>query len=144
MFNTKTAQFAWKNLTVIIEGRPVLGITDIEYGPTKNLEAIYGAGDNPQFIGEGNKAYAGTVEMLQADFEALIEEARKRGGIDHTDLEVSITVAYIPKEATQLPKTVVDRLSGVKFSGNVKKFTQGDTHMKVSMPFMCLAIEPQI
>ena len=143
-FSTKTAQFAWKNITVIIEGRPIAGITDIEYDTEKELEEIYGAGDSPQFIGEGNKKYSGTIELLQNDYEALVEEAKKRGGDDVTDLETSITIAYIPQGLANLPKMVVDRVSGVKFSSDGKKMAQGDRFAKMSMPFVCLGIEHQI
>jgi hypothetical protein len=143
-FNSKTAQFAWKNIVAIIGGRPVAGITDIEYGTEKDLDEIYGAGDSPQFIGEGNKSYSGTIELLQNDYEALVETAKNEGGDDITDLEVSIVVSYIPKGIANLPKTVIDRLVGVKFSSDGKKMSQGDKFLKMSLPFKCLGIEHQI
>lgn len=145
MFSTKTAQFAWKNLKVLVDGRPTIELTDIEYNTEKELEEIRAAGDNPQFIGEGNKTYSGTMEMLQSGYEALVEEAKKRGGDDITDLEVDIIVAYIPKKGVAtLTKTVVDRVAGVKFSKGGKKFGQGNTHIKVQLPFKALGIEPQV
>jgi hypothetical protein len=144
MFSTKTGQFAWKNIIAIIGGRPVAGVTDIEYIPNKELEYVYGAGEEPQFIGEGNKSYTGTIELLQNDYEALVEAAKNGGGNDVTDLELSIIVSYIPTGAANLPKTVIDRLIGVKFSSGGKKMSQGDKFLKMSLPFMCLGIEHQI
>ena len=147
MFSTKTAQFAWKNLSVLIDGRPTIELTDIEYNPSKQLEEIFGAGDNPQFIGEGNKTYAGSIEMLQSGYEALVEEAKKRGGDDVTDLEVDIIVSLVPmgtSAATIAMKTVVDRVVGAKFEKGGKKFSQGNTHIKVALPFKALRIEHQI
>lgn len=143
-FSTKIAQFAWKDIVAVIEGRPVSGITDIEYTTEKNLEEIYGAGDSPQFIGEGNKSYKGTIELLQNDYEALVEAAKSRGGDDVTDLEISIVISYVPKGIENLSKTIVDRLVGVKFSSDGKKMTQGNTHAKMSLPFKCLGIERQL
>jgi hypothetical protein len=143
-FNSKTAQFAWKNIIAIIGGRPVAGISDIEYTTQKELEEVYGAGDSPQFIGEGNKSYRGTIEMLQNDYEALVEAAKSGGGDDVTDLEISIVVSYIPKGIENLPKTIIDRLVGVKFSSDGKKMTQGNKFLKMSLPFICLGIEHQI
>jgi hypothetical protein len=143
-FSSKTAQFAWKNIMAIIGGRPVAGITDIEYTTEKELEEVYGVGDSPQFIGEGNKSYKGTIELLQADYEALVEAAKNDGGDDVTDLELSIVVSYIPKGIADLPKTVIDRLVGVKFSSDGKKMSQGDKYLKMSLPFVCLGIEHQI
>ena len=144
MFSTKIAQYAWKNLVVIVENRPIAGITDIEYTTEKNIEEIYGAGDTPQFLGEGNKAFSGSIELLQNDYEALVEEAKKRGGDDVTDLEVTIGITYIPTGLANLTKTVVDRLIGVKFTSDGKKFTQGNTHIKVAIPFRALGIQHQI
>ncbi len=147
MFSTKTAQYSWKHLSVIIDGRPMLELTDIEYKPNKQLEEIHGAGDNPQFIGEGNKTYSGSLEMLQSGYEALVEEAKNRGGDDVTDLEVDIIVSYVPigaGAATIAMKTVVDRVVGVKFESGGKKFSQGNTHIKVALPFKALRIENQI
>jgi hypothetical protein len=144
MFSTKTEQFAWKNIIAIIGGRPVAGISDIEYTTEKELEPVYGVGDSPQFIGEGNKSYSGTIELLQNDYEALVEAAKNDGGDDVTDLELSIVVTYIPKGTASLPKTVIDRLVGVKFSSDGKKMSQGDKHLKMSLPFLCLGIEHQI
>lgn len=143
MFSTKTAQFAWKNISVMIGGRPIAGLTDIEYKVEKEFEEIYGAGQYAQFLGEGNKKFSGTVEMLQGDYELLVEEARKLGGTDITDMEVSITVSYIPSINTTL-KTITDHISGVRFTDSSKKISQGETHMKVSLPFIALSIEPQI
>ncbi len=147
MFSTKTAQFAWKHLSILIDGRPMLEATDIEYKSNKVLEEIFGAGDNPQFIGEGNKTYSGSVEMLQSGYEALVEEVKKRGGDDVTDLEADIIVSYVPKgtdAATMAMKTVVDRIVGVKFESGGKKFSQGNTHIKIALPFKALCIENQI
>jgi len=145
-FSTKTAQFAWKNIKLLLDGRPIEELTDIEYNDEKTLEEIYAAGDEPQYIGEGNKAFSGNMEMLQSGYEALVEEAKKRGGSGVTDLEVTAVIAYIPKaeQGSTLTKTIVDRVVGIKFSKGGKKFTQGNTHIKVQLPFRALRIENQI
>lgn len=145
MFSTKTAQFAWKNIKLLVDGRLITELTDIEYAPEKNLEDIYGAGDEPQFIGEGNKSYSGSLEMLQSGYEALVAEAKIRGGVDVTDMEVTAVIAYVPKEPQQATlKTIVDRVVGIKFSKGGKKFGQGNTHIKVQLPFKALRVENQI
>ena len=126
----------------MIGGRTIAGLTDIEYKVEKEFEAIFGAGQYAQFLGEGNKTFSGTVEMLQGDYEPLVQEARKQGGTDVTDMEVNITVSYVPSNSSL--KTISDRISGVRFTEGSKKMTQGDSHFKVSLPFVALSIEPQI
>ena len=147
MFSTKTQQFAWKELTLLLDGRPMIELTDIEYKPNKVLEEIFGAGENPQFIGEGNKTYTGSLEVLQSGYEALVTEAKKRGGNDVTDLELDAIVSYVPLNkdtATVAMKTIVDRVSGIKFESGGKKFSQGNTHIKVALPFKALRVDNQI
>ncbi len=147
MFSTKTQQFAWKELTLLLDGRPMIELTDIEYKPNKVLEEIFGAGENPQFIGEGNKTYTGSLEVLQSGYEALVTEAKKRGGNDVTDLELEAIISYVPLNkdaATVAMKTIVDMVSGIKFESGGKKFSQGNTHIKVALPFKALRVKPQI
>ncbi len=144
-FNSKIAQFDWKEFLLELDGRICVEVTDVEYSIEKNLEEIYAAGEDPQFIGEGNKSYKGTIEMLQSGYEALVKEAKKRGGDDITDLEVDGRFAYIPKGGkSKLMKTIVDMACGIKFSSGAKKITQGSTHSKMAIPFKCLKIKPQI
>lgn len=146
-FSTKTGQFAWKELSVLIDGRPMLELTDIEIKTVKNIEEIYGAGDDPQFLGEGNKSHSGNIELLQSGYEALVEEAKKRGGFDVTDLEVDIIMSLVPKSKNPAiigMKTVVNRIVGMKFPEDGYKMTQGSTHTKVAIPFKALRIERQI
>lgn len=143
-FSTKTAQYSWKDITIILEGRPVLGATNIEYKVEKEITPIYGHGQYAQFLGEGNKKYSGTIDMLQNDYEALVDEAKRRGLTDVTDLEVSIVIAYVPANASNAASTVVDRLVGVKFTSGSKSFKQGETHTTISLPFVALRIDNQI
>lgn len=145
-FSTKLKQFSWYELKIVINGRPMVEATDIEYKTSKELEEVFGAGQDALFIGEGNKTRSGSIELLQSGYEALVEEAKKNGGDDVTDLEVDVIVAFVPKASASvvIAKTIVDRLIGVKFSEDGKKMSQGNTHSKMSIPFKMLGIEHQI
>lgn len=144
-FNSKIAQFDWSEFTLELDGRVCVEITDVEYSVEKNIEEVYASGYDPQFLGEGNKSYKGSIEMLQSGYEALVTESKKRGGDDITDLEVDGRFAYIPKGGkAKLLKTIVDMASGIKFTSGAKKVSQGATHNKVAIPFKCLKIKPQI
>lgn len=144
-FSTKTAQFAWKHVNIMVLGRLITGVTDIEYKAERNIEEIFGAGDTPQFLGEGNKTYSGTIDLLQNEYEALVEEAKKQGGDSVVDLEVDILVNYLPGELAQaMVKMVTDRVVGCKFTTEGKKYTQGNTHIKIQLPFKALRVENQI
>jgi hypothetical protein len=143
-FSTKTAQFAWKHINIMIMGRLITGVTDIEYTSERNIEEIYGAGDSPQYLGEGNRTYSGTIELLQNEYEALVEYAKSRLGNDLLDIEIDIVVNYLPKELPAMMKMVTDRVVGCKFTSAGKKMTQGDTHQKIQLPFRALYVENQM
>jgi hypothetical protein len=144
-FNSKIAQFDWKEFTLELDGRIIVEVTDVEWTVDKNIEEIYAAGNDPWDLGEGNKTYKGTIEVLQSGYEALVTEAKKRGGDDITDLEVDGRFAHIPKGGkANLLKTIVDMAEGIKFTSGGKKITQGSTHIKVSLPFKARKIKPQI
>ncbi len=147
-FNSKTAQFAWKNFKLLIDGRFMVELTDIEIKESRSIEEVYGAGDEPQYLGEGNKAVSGHVELLQSGYEALVTEGKKRGGTGALDVESTFVLSYIPKSsepiATKIAKTIIDRVIGAKFTEEGKSFSQGATHMKVRLPFKALVYEKQV
>lgn len=143
-FSTKTAQYSWKDITIALEGRPLLGATNIEYTVEKEVTPVYGHGQYAQFMAEGNKKYSGTITMLQADYEALVDEAKRRNLQDVTDLEVSVIITYIPSNPANAMATVVDRLIGVKFTKGGKSMKQGDPKAEIPLPFVALRIDNQI
>ncbi|MBI9063307.1 MAG: hypothetical protein JEZ14_15100 [Marinilabiliaceae bacterium] len=147
-FNSKTAQFAWKNFKLLVDGRYMTELTDIEIKESREIEEIYAAGDEAQYLGEGNKAVSGHIEMLQSGYEALVTEGKSRGGTGALDVECTFVLSYIPKSnepiAMRIAKTIVDRVVGVKFTEEGKSFSQGATHMKVRLPFKALVYEKQI
>lgn len=142
VFNTKTMQFVWKEFFLMIDGIPCGQITDFSHKTSKVIEEGYAAGDEPQYLGEGNKAYSGSVEMLQSTYEALNDEAIKRYGkdADITDLEVTLQANWIPKNPKAISKTVHRRISGVKFPESEYKIGQGSTGAKITLPFKALSI----
>lgn len=148
-FNSKTAQYAWKNFKCLVDGRIMTEITDIEIKESREIEEIYGSGDEAQYLGEGNRAVSGHIEVLQSGYEALVAEGKSRGGSGALDVESTFVLSYIPKTmtesvATVISKTIVDRVVGVKFTEEGKAFGQGATHMKIRLPFKALYYEKQV
>ena len=142
-FNSKILQFVWKEFSLIIDGAPMITILNVEYEIDKDIEEHYGAGDDPQFLSDGNKKYSGSIELKQSDYEALTATAKARGGNDVTDMEVDMIFSYIPQNTTQLNKTVIDRASGCKFTKAGKKMSQGKI-ATVTLPCKALKIYNQI
>lgn len=136
VFNSK--EYSWRSITVIIAGRPVTGIRGIEYTSAKEKEALYGKGDEPQAIQEGNKSYSGTVTLLQSELEALEAAA----GGDVLDVAMNILVSYGNPERGDVIKT--DLIRGAEFTSVPKGMNQNDKFMECSLEFVALKIEKNI
>lgn len=134
-FNSK--EYAWKNISINILGKTVIGVTEIEYETEQEKEYVYGKGNDPIAIQAGNKAYKGKIELLQSEVEALELAARTiNPTYDITDVTFDIVVSYADGI---LSKT--DRVKFAEITKYAKGMKQGDKNMKVSLDFMALSVE---
>lgn len=135
-FNSE--EYAWKDMQVVMAGRPVTGITGVSYTTERNLEYNYGAGDRPHSVQKGNKSYPGEITLNQSEAEALIRSAKAQGADDLTDISFDVVVNYA-KSVTD--PQVTDILRGCHISSLPKGWQQGDTKMTVTLAMMILKIE---
>lgn len=131
------AEYAWKDIEVVLLGRPIARLLEIKYKVTKETKEIYGRGQNPLGIQEGNKKYEGELKIGQSELESLINKAQQLvPGSDPTDLpQFNIAIAYAKAGVVR-----TDVLIGVKLHEFEKSMKQGDSDMEVSLPFKCLGI----
>jgi hypothetical protein len=132
-----SSEFAWKDLEVVMLGRPLVRILDVKYKTARENKVIYGRGNEPQGIQKGNKAYSGELKVGQGELEALIRKSQEIYPLsDPTDLPpFNITVAY-EKNGIM----VTDVIIGVSLKEIEKGMKQGDSDMEVSLPFDALKI----
>lgn len=133
-----TAEFAWKDIEVVMLGRPIVRLLEVKYKVTKETKEIYGRGQNPLGIQEGNKKYEGEIKIGQSELEALINKAQQiTPGGDPTDLpQFNVAISY---EKNGILRT--DILIGVKLQEFEKGMKQGDSDMEVTLPIKCLGIQ---
>ncbi|MDY0102826.1 MAG: hypothetical protein RBS07_07780 [Lentimicrobium sp.] len=136
--NFNTAEYAWKDIEVVMLGRPIVRLLEVKYKVTKETKEIYGRGQNPLGIQEGNKKYEGEIKIGQSELEALINKAQQVvPGSDPTDLpQFNVAISF-----EKLGVLRTDVLVGVKLQEFEKAMKQGDSDMEVSLPFKCLAID---
>ena len=134
IFNSQ--QYAWKDLTVAIDGNIIGGITDISYSTTTEHEYLYARGSAPVAIQSGNETYEGSITLLQSEYEALNQAVKALGYKNLTKPYLTITVAYA--EESGIPK--VDVIKFLKISETPKGMSQNDKFMEVEMPFMALDV----
>lgn len=130
MFNS--SEYSWCDVSTVIGGRILEGLTAIEYSTKQDKELIYGRGCDPHSVGHGNKSSEGKLTVLQSEYEAMVRDARNN---DILSLSIDVTVSYVPKDAGPI---VTDILKGVTFTEDAKKANQGDKNMPVELPFLFL------
>lgn len=132
-FNSR--QYTFCEMKMFAFGR-FFRIAELKYGPKINKEFLHGNEQDPFSIQHGQKTYQGTVSFFQSDFQALINSAN---GVDILELSFDIVVTYKPKNATGPVITKTIKLA--EFSEFEEGMSDGDTHMKVTLPFMFLRLE---
>ncbi len=130
-------QYSWKDLSVAYGGRIIEGITENEYEIEQDDDFLYGRGNEPHDIIEGNISYKGKLTLWQSELEAMIRDAP---GKKLSNLRPDIVNTYASEEGGQI---TTDICGNVKFGGYKKSFKQGDKNMLVELPYKFTRYKPQ-
>lgn len=137
MVRINNKEYAWGDITVVVLGRPVIGITGIEYTTKKAKEARFGSGREPKSIQHGRREYEGTLTLMQSEVIALNHAAQAGGHKDILDVDVDIIVAYIGDNGI----ITTDKITCASFSEMPKGMKEGDLQSEHAMAFVALDIE---
>jgi hypothetical protein len=125
--------YSWANITFILFGVPVVGITKIEYKKKQKKENNYGAGAVPVSRGYGNEEYEGSIELYVDEWQRISDAANgeplKIGPFD-------IQVLFSGSGVT----TKKHVLKSVEFMEDPFDGKQGDTKFTVNIPLIIGAI----
>lgn len=132
MFNSK--EYEWADVTVVMAGRDALGIRGVSYTSAQEKEALYAKGNKPHGIQRGNKSYAGSIRLLQSEYEALNAAA----GGDALDVSFNIIVSYGNPSKGDIIKT--DLLVGAEITSKPKSLNQNDKFMEIELPLVMLDV----
>lgn len=133
-------EYEWGDITVFVLGRPVKGITGIEYTSKRSKESRYGQGVEPKSIQRGRREYEGTITLMQSEVIALNKAAQQGGYKDLLDVEVDIVVSY----ASDNGIVATDSILQASFSELPKGMKEGDLQSEHALPFVCLSIVQEV
>lgn len=133
-------EYAWGDISVIVLGRPVIGMTGIEYTAKKVKETRYGAGRSPKSIQHGRYEYEGTLTLMQSEVIAMNNAAKAAGYKSLLDIEVDIIVAYLGDNNV----ITTDKIVKASFTEMPKGMKEGDLQSEHAMPFIALDIQESI
>ena len=133
MFNTR--EYEWSDVTVVLGGKNVVGLRGISYSAAQEKEALYAKGNKPHSIQSGNKAYTGSIRLLQSELIAL-QSGSSTG--DVLDIAFDVVVAYGNPSKGDVIHT--DLVRGAQFTESPKSLNQNDKFMEIELPFIALDI----
>jgi hypothetical protein len=137
MVKINNKEYAWGDIEVVVLGKPVTGITGIEYNAKKAKEAKFGAGREPKSIQHGRREYEGTLTLMQSEVIALNKAAQAGGYKDLLDVDVDIVVCYMGDNGI----VATDVITCASFSELPKGMKEGDLQSEHALPFVALNIQ---
>ncbi len=132
----KSSEYGWKDLSIVLLGRPITGFREITYSEDRPVDLIEASGDEAHSVTKGMKKFKGSIELLQSEVIALENAAKDsiNRNASITDLLFDITVAYVPKVGN-LPVVGalirVDILKNCSITGWEKSLKAGDPNMNI-------------
>jgi len=122
--------YSWSNVSLVLFGVPVIGITKIEYTRKQKKDNNYGFGVDPISRGYGNKEYEGKITLYRDEWNKIITSAPSRDplDIDFFDIQVSFSGTRVAPS--------LDVLRACEFLEDPFTVSQGDTKIMVEIPII--------
>ncbi|KVV16137.1 hypothetical protein [Flavobacterium sp. TAB 87] len=130
-------QYSWNDISIVIGGRIIEGVEDIEYTSKQDKAVLRGKGPKGHAITRGNKDFEGKITLWQSEIESMISEAPNK---DLLSLSFDVIWAFVPDDGGA---TVTDVLTTCEITEYKKGMKQGDKNMLIELPFIFLDVKPQ-
>jgi hypothetical protein len=125
----------WNNITCIISGVPIIGITNIEWNYKQAKDLNYGAGAYPVSRGYGKKEYSGSIEIYYETLKAIEQIAPLKDITNIPSFDIVVTFAG----GGIIPNVVV--LKSCEFMEMPFAVSQGDTKISIKIPLSVAYVE---
>lgn len=122
--------YSWANITLVLFGVPVVGITKIEYKRKQKKENNYGIGSQPVSRGYGNYEYEGSIEIYLDEWKRIIAAAPSNDPLLIAPFDIQVNYAG---RGILVDKDV---LRSVEFMEDNFSANQGDTKLMVTVPLI--------
>ena len=127
--------YSWANITLVLFGVPVVGITKIDYKRKQKKENNYGVGAQPVSRGYGNYEYEGSIEIYQDEWKRIIAASPNKDPLAIPPFEIQVVYSGRGIAAEK------DILKAVEFMEDNFTATSGDTKLMVTVPLVIGLIE---
>ena len=127
--------YSWANISLVLFGVPVVGITKIEYKRKQKKENNYGIGSQPVSRGYGNYEYEGSIEIYLDEWKRIIASSPSADPLLIAPFDIQINYSG---RGILVNKDV---LRSVEFMEDNFTANQGDTKLMVTVPLIIGAID---
>lgn len=136
----RSSECAWQHSKVVLLNRTMTGLRGWELSTSIEKEYVYGAGNEPVDINEGNVAYTGSVKMLGYELDAL-DRAALAAGYDCISRVPHELVSMVVKlQKTKADPVVMYSVQGIAFESTGDKLDQNDKNREITLPFKAMGI----
>lgn len=122
--------YSWGNISFVLFGIPVIGITKINYKRSQKKENNYGWGVEPISRGYGNVEYEGDVDLFIDEWKRIIDASPLRNPLQIPPFDIPVVFAGTNVLPTR------DVLRAVEFLEDPLQAGQGDTKLIVTIPLI--------
>ena len=133
LINGKAYEFA--DITCVILGTPILGVTAIEYGETDNSENIYATGRYPVARGFGQIEPTASITILMNEVMNIVSVAPNGRIQDIPEFDIIVTFT----DVNLIP--VVHKIRNCRFKTNMITSATGDTSIPMDLELIISHIE---
>lgn len=131
--------YSWADITLVLFGVPVVGITKLEYSRKQEKTNNYGWGSEPVSRGYGRIEYSGSIELYKDEWNRIISAAPNKDVLQIPMFDIQ--VIYGSTIHAVLPD--VDILRNVEFLEDNTTANEGDTRLMVTIPIIIAGIDHQ-
>jgi len=130
-------EYAFEDITLVVFGRPVLGLRAISYKVSRKKDNILGRGAKPVARGRGPKVFEGSVTVLFSELRALLDsvpQPANGSSRDITDLPAfNIIVSY---QVEGGGRVVTDKLFDCEFNEFEIAWESEDQFAEIELPLI--------
>ena len=121
-------------------GRRINGLRGFELKKSVEKEHLYGTGQNPLDIQDGNVKCEGSIKILGFEFDALNKAAMAAGFSDITEVPHEAIMMTVRLQKSPAEPKVVFNVRGMAFTEAINSMEQNAKMREVTLPFLAMDI----
>lgn len=122
-------EYGWKDVEVSVDGRILVGALGVKFSDSIERELLYGKGNKPLGVQDGNVKYEGELTIHQGELEKLIQATGNKGAEGLKNLTIVFSYS---KEGRITTRTLI----GCAATSIGEEYKQNDKFATVAVPFI--------